>query len=106
MGGITFGDFLLQMPILGLDHLISRRPPEFELTWPTQLLTCHDLHARPFLEISVRVCHKSLGAPVTQCFFDPAQSRGHSDRSGPVTVPLGTAHQHQFLTEPALIETP
>ena len=48
MGGVTFGDHLLQMPILRLDHLIGRRPPEFELTRPTQLLTCHDLHACPF----------------------------------------------------------
>src|SRR5580692_3168977 len=46
VGGVPFGDLVLQVSVLGLDDLVGARPVVDELTRPTQLLAGHGLHGR------------------------------------------------------------
>ena len=50
--GVASVHHLIEMSILGLDHLVGGHPVVCELTRPTQLLTGHRLHARPSFEVS------------------------------------------------------
>src|SRR5262245_30053667 len=42
--GVTTGDHLLEMPILGLDDLIGGMTLVLVVAWPTELLACHRFH--------------------------------------------------------------
>ena len=42
--GVTTGDHLLEMPILGLDDLIGGLTLVLVVAWPTELLACHRFH--------------------------------------------------------------
>jgi hypothetical protein len=42
--GVTIGDHLLEMPVLGLDDLVGGLTLVLVVAWPTELLACHRFH--------------------------------------------------------------
>jgi hypothetical protein len=42
--GVTTGDHLLEMPVLGLDDLVGVLTLVLVVAWPTKLLACHRFH--------------------------------------------------------------
>jgi hypothetical protein len=42
--GLTTGDHLLEMPVLGLDDLVCGLTLVLVIAWPTELLACHRFH--------------------------------------------------------------
>jgi hypothetical protein len=42
--GVTIGDHLVEMPVLGLDDLVGGLTSVLVVAWPAELLACHRFH--------------------------------------------------------------
>jgi hypothetical protein len=58
--GVTTGDHLLQMPVLGLDDVVGGLTLVLVVAWPTELLACHRFHRLTAFFMSIAVLISSV----------------------------------------------